>query len=153
MIKSLETADICQLHDVVDKISEGCVAPTVTGKTSGFLALMLGEAQLADEGQLFMYIGNSEAQVNATKNTLYTLCVESGLRVGETGNSVVTYLDSEISKRFQFISVEAARHSFGSTTIARAFVDITEQAHTTYDFDLASAVKPRLASTDDWVSA
>lgn len=122
----LEETDIDRLHDVID----GRVGGRACGNTFATLMLMLGEAQLGDSFNKYLYVGENAVIVKSIMRTFAHILEHEGFKVTQHGTHSLYVSENDTTSRvmsFMFMSVtNDIDIKVAGMEFNRIFVDVSD---------------------------
>lgn len=122
--------DLDRLHGVLSNLDEA--KPRREGKTFAILMLMLGEAQLADEGNSYLYVGENWRWTETVQRDFFEILQVEGLNIERSTAHPHDLWCQRKLFRFVAINDNIDRDVCRGTLFDRAFIDLTYEKERMY---------------------
>lgn len=142
--------DVTQIGEIASSITDNnLVKPPCWGKTFTILMLMLGEAQLGDKGNIYLYIGKSPIETELAKEEFLTILEVEGFEVTKGTNKLFVSDSENLVQSFHFLSVGYQLSRFGSTcTYDHIFMDLDPETHDRHKYTIQGVYENLRGETD-----
>lgn len=135
-----ETLDIDRLHEVIDGGLD-TPYPRGQGRTTAFVALMIGEAQLGDPGNDYLYIGENQHWTKDVAHEFARVVKEEGfsvtIRESAPAGQVSVFVgdDEHLVKTFRFLSARNPNleRMLKGVVYDDIYIDLTHEAYDSVD--------------------
>ena len=147
---NFENLNLDQLHDAVDHRHDYGY-PRRSGRTTAMLALMVGEAQLGDVGNVYLYVGENWRRARQVGLELADILRNEGFSVTVRDNPIRVSLfvgdNDHCVKCFWFVDADTViREDIRGMVYNDIYVDLTAETKDRFDSTTWELLKSRLRS-------
>lgn len=148
---SFEGLDIDRLHFHVNHRNDRIWAGG-EGRTTAFISLMVGEAQLGDPGNVYLYVGETRKWIRKVAHNLADVLKEEGFSITIRDNPlrVSLYVGDEdhLVKCFWFVTADAVKRAdIVGATYSDIYVDLNPESEDDLNQDDWDLLQSRLRET------